>query len=387
MKILIAHNNYRSEVPSGENRVVAAEIELLRSAGGVEVIPMIEESDSIQTGGIASIANAIPGPIYSPAGVRRFRHLLQAEKPDVVHLHNVFPLISPWVIRIARSSGIPVVHTVHNYRHSCVKGVHYRDGRVCTDCDGKQFRTPAIRHACYRDSRLQSVPMVASQRIHRTPWRNLDAVVALTSFMRDRLVKDGFPCERITIRPSWAPDPGKPGLPGSDVIYVGRLDHAKGIQLLLKAWQLSNDGHRRQLRIIGDGPLREMVQTAAMADPTVHFEGSVSPVAIADAMRSCGLVVVPSLWFEGYPLVIAEAFSHGRPILTVEGGATSSIVDTTCGWVTEPNPEALAWRISELSDSEVADRAVGARARYESENTPLQALDSLLSIYQRLVGQ
>src|SRR3954453_22081203 len=126
MRVLAAHNRYRSAAPSGENRVVDEEIHHLRGAG-IDVVPMIEESDRLDAAGFRQMADAAVGPVYSFAGMRRFDGLVRQTKPDLVHLHNVFPLISPQIIRKAKEYGLAVVQTVHNYRHTCVKGVHFRD--------------------------------------------------------------------------------------------------------------------------------------------------------------------------------------------------------------------------------------------------------------------
>src|SRR4051794_15577628 len=169
MRVLVAHNRYRASSPSGENQLVAAEIDLLR-AGGVDVVPLLTDSDDL-TGPLGALRGA-PGPIYSPSGVRGFKRLLAQTRPDVVHLHNVYPLISPYVVRVAARAGVPVVQTVHNYRHGCVNGLHLRDGHPCTDCLGTRLGLPAVRHGCYRDSRLQTVPMTIGQVVHRPTWND-----------------------------------------------------------------------------------------------------------------------------------------------------------------------------------------------------------------------
>src|SRR3954453_10594214 len=152
MRVLVAHNFYRSESPSGENQLVRAEVALLRD-GGVDVVEMFADSDDLA--GVRGALRAAPGPVYSPEGVRRFSRLLESSRPDVVHLHQVTPLISPWVVRVAGRYGVPVVQTVHAYRHGCTNGVHLRDGHVCTDCVGTRLGLPAERHGCYRGSLAQ----------------------------------------------------------------------------------------------------------------------------------------------------------------------------------------------------------------------------------------
>ena len=269
MRVLVAHNLYRSSAPSGENQLVRAEIGLLRD-GGVDVVEMLEDSDTIP-GGPAGVLRAAPGPIYSPSGVRRFERLLVSTRPDVVHLHQVQPLISPWVVRVAGKHGVPVVQTVHNYRHGCANGLHLRDGRVCTDCVGTRLGLPAVQHGCYRDSRLQTLPVSIGMVAHRRTWQEgVARYLALTPFMRDMLISYGLPADRITVRPTWVPDPGFAGEPGRDVLYVGRLDEAKGIDRLLDAWALARRSGldpQQRLVVAGDGPLRDLVVAAAASRP------------------------------------------------------------------------------------------------------------------------
>ena len=388
MRVLVAHNFYRSSAPSGENQLVKAEVALLRE-GGVDVVEMFEDSDTIP-GGVAGMLRAAPGPIYSPSGVRRFERLLQTSRPDIVHLHQVQPLISPWVIRVARKHGIPVVHTVHAYRHGCVTGLHIRDGHVCTDCVGTRLGLPAVKHGCYRGSRIQTVPVTIGIDVHRRTWNDgVARILALTPFMRDMLVSYGMPADRITIRPTWVPDPGSAGEPGRDVLYVGRLDEAKGIDRVLDAWALARRGglHPQQrLVVAGDGPLRNLVTAALDVDPMITWLGQVAPERIAQAMGDAAYVVVPSRVFEGYPLAVAEAFGRGRAVLTVSGGSVGSIVDDKTGWVVDPTAEALAHALTSIDADQATSRGAAARTSYEQNNTPEAGLSSLLAVYNAVVG-
>lgn len=377
MRVLVAHNLYRSASPSGENQLVRAEVALLRD-GGVDVVEMFEDSDTIP-GGLRGVLRSAPGPIYSPSGVQRFERLLLSSRPDVVHLHQVQPLISPWVVRVARTHNVPVVQTVHAYRHGCVNGVHLREGRVCTDCVGTRFSLPAVRHGCYRGSRIQSVPVTIGLDLHRGTWRDgVARFLALTPFMRDMLVSYGLPSSRITVRPTWVPDPGVARSPGRDVLFVGRLDEAKGADRLLDAWAVAES--ERRLVVAGDGPLGDRVR----ADPRVVALGQVSPAEVGRAMDDAAYVVVPSRVFEGYPLVVAEAFARGRPVLTVSGGSVGTIVDEATGWVVEPTVDALAGALGSITNDDVVARSAAARARYLAESTPEQGLASLLATYDEV---
>lgn len=380
MRVLVAHNFYRSDAPSGENQLVRAEAELLRD-GGVEVTELFTDSDDIPSGPRGALL-AAPGPVYARDGVRRFSALLEQQRPDVVHLHNVFPLISPYVVRVAGRLGVPVVQTVHNYRHSCVNGLHLRDGHPCTDCLGTRLGLPGVQHGCYRGSRTQTVPMTIGQVVHRRTWRDgVARYLALTPFMRDTLTASGIDAERITIRPTWVPDPGDAGPPGRDVLYVGRLDEAKGVDRLLEAWRAGGSASGRSLVVVGDGPLAPLVEEAVASDPTLRWRGRLDPAGVAEAMRDAAYVVVPSRFFEGYPLVVAEAFGRGRAVLTVSGGSVGTIVDDATGWVVEPTVSALAEAFGAVTDATAADRGRGARARYERDSTPDRGLATLLDVY------
>lgn len=384
MKVLIAHNRYRSTAPSGENRAVDADIALLLGAG-VDVVPMIEESDSLAGSGLPGMALAAVGPVYSPSGLARFRRLLAEERPEIVHLHNVYPLISPWVIRVAHQRNVPVVHTAHNYRHTCVNGLHYRDGHICDDCLGRRVALPAVRHGCYRGSRPQSVPMAVGQALHRSTWASVDRHLALTPFMKERLVAGGLPAERITVRPSWSADPGPQPPPGRDILFLGRLDESKGVSLLLAAWGQASEKQGR-LVIAGAGPLLPAVREAAALDPSVVCMGAVDAPRVSELISGCGVVVVPSLVYEGFPLTVVEAFAHGRPVAVTDGGSASSVVPAGCGWSIPAQVDAWrAWFTTLKADNRPAMGAA-ARRHWEAELSPDRALAALVTAYEDVLA-
>jgi glycosyltransferase involved in cell wall biosynthesis len=385
MKVLICHNRYRSNSPSGENQVVDSEMSLLRSAG-VEVIQMIEDSDSIVSGGLIVKGNAALGPLYSPKGVRRFKSVLREEHPDLIHLHNVFPLISPAVVRTAKAAGVPIVQTIHNYRHTCVNGLHFRDGHLCDDCIGRRVAYPAVLHGCYRGSRPQSVAMALGQAAHRGTWGMVDKLIALTPLMARRLLAAGFEEKQIAVRPSWTADPGEPASPGADFLYLGRLEEAKGINLLLEAWRLSKAGSGRRLRIAGTGPSEEHIRSMAMLEDNVHYLGHLDRREVAAAMQHCGVVVIPSLWYEGLPLTFVEALAHGRPVIVNHGTSTASMVTDELAWCVRPTVGSWRETIDMITQDDIEARGMAARKLYSETCSPPAALKSLLQIYEDLLG-
>lgn len=386
MKILVCHNRYRSNSPSGENRVVDDEIALMRGAG-IDVVPMIEESDSLTSAGHLQMANAALGPFYSPTGVRRFKALLREERPDVVHLHNIFPLISPAVVRVAKAAGVPTVQTVHNYRHTCVSGLHFRDGHQCNDCVSCRIAYPAILHRCYRGSRLQSAAMVIGQTTRRGTWHMADKFVTLTPFMARRLLAAGLEEKQIIVRPSWTADPGQCATLGEDFLYLGRLEEAKGVSLLLQAWCSRKNRGTQRLRIAGTGPLEDWIRSLTATEDGMDYMGQLDRDQVAAETQRCGIVVVPSLCYEGFPLAVVEALAHGRPVMVNRGTSTASAVSDEFAWRIQPTADSWRETIDSIRQDDVKARGLAARKRYVESHSPSTALKSLVRIYESLLGR
>jgi glycosyltransferase involved in cell wall biosynthesis len=385
VKVLIAHNRYRSDQPSGENLIVDAEIELL-TRHGVEVVPFLRASDDIASMGALDTLDVALGPIRSRSGVSMFRRLLHDTRPDVVHVHNVFPLLSPWIIRETNAQRVPVVMTVHNFRLDCVAGTYLRDGRLCTDCSGLRIATPALRHGCYRGSRIQSLPMVVGRALHRSTWSQVDRFIVLSPFHRAFLERLGVPASRIVIRPTSTPDPGSTTPVGRDVVFIGRLSEQKGIRILLDAWRASHASNGRRLHMVGDGELRASVDAAARADDTVLVHGGLSADQTAAVLRDGGVVVIPSLGFEGGPLVFTEALSHGRAVIASDIGGLATAVDDEIGWrVPAGDAAALARTLDSLEQEDLEARGAAARRRYLSTYSPAVNTPLLLNTYAQLV--
>jgi len=309
MKILVAHNFYSSATPSGENAAVVRDVAALRGAGH-DVRELFQRSDDINF--IALVRAG--GGIRAVEPARRLRKLLRTEwRPDVVHVHNVFPLLTSSVVRTAADEGLPVVQTLHNYRRTCAAGTHFRDARVCEDCTTTRIPWPAVAHGCYRGARVQTLPVTVNQVLDQRVWDRLDAHIALTDYTRSRLVDRGVPAAAIVVRPTSVQDPGPPSRPGSNLLFVGRLSEEKGPTLLLEAWNRSTASVRRKLEIIGDGPQAAEVAARAAASSNVLFAGRQGPEAVASAMQRAAALVLPSLWYEGFPTVVTEAFATGEP--------------------------------------------------------------------------
>jgi glycosyltransferase involved in cell wall biosynthesis len=386
VKVVVAHNRYREAVPSGENVIVDTEIAQL-AAAGVEVVPFLRSSDSIRELPLAQKALLPLAPISGRAAQRDLSALLGEQRPDVLHLHNPYPLLSPEVVRTAHDHGVPVVQTVHNYRHVCSSGLYFRDGHNCRDCRGKAFGWPAVVHRCYRGSAAQSAVMATTLALHRGTWRSVDRYVALTDRIAAHLVDYGIPADRIVVKPNGLPDPGEPAPLGDGFLYAARLSPEKGLALLLAAWRRHPDGALGPLRIAGDGELRPLAERAAAERDDVTYLGPLDRTQMAAARRAAAVIVAVPTWDDVLPTVILEAMAAGRPVVgTAVGGIPYLLGEgSPAGWLVAPDPDALAAALP-IARSEAARVASAARDRYLRAFHPDVLTGRLIEIYTDLTA-
>ncbi len=413
----MAHNRYREAQPSGENTIVDAEIAQL-TAAGVEVLPFLRSSDEIPSMSKPAKALLPISPIWAPKAQHDLDRLLTEHRPDVLHLHNPYPLLSPWVVRTAHKRGVPVVQTVHNYRQVCSSGLYFRDGVICQDCRGRALGVPAIVHRCYRNSRAQSALMATTLAVHRPTWKSVDRYIALTTAVADHLRDYGIPEERIVVKPNAVPDPGTPAPVGNGFLFMGRLSPEKGLDLLLAAWRRHPVGALGPLRIAGDGELRPLAEAAAAERPDVLYLGQLDRSGVRAALADSSVVLATSTWHDVLPTVIIEALASGRPVLgTALGGipylvgadgprepagtgpaevATAAPGDGhvalpvgvqrgEAGWVVAPEADALAAALP-LAAAEATALAPAARSRYERTFHPDVITKRLIDIYAGLAA-
>ncbi len=370
MKILCVHNYYGSSAPSGENIVFETEAALLERREH-EVMKFLRHSDDIRGGGIFGTVRGGLSTPWNPWSAAAIRREVERFQPEVVHVHNTFPLLSPAVFRAIGRRAARVL-TLHNYRLFCPAAIPMRAGRACTECLDRKSAWPALRHGCYRGSRLATTPLAFSVALHRlvgTWTRHVDAFIALSSFQQKLMVEAGLPRDRVHVKPNFYagnPQPCPWAQRGRYVVFVGRLSIEKGVEDLVRAW-LKWGASAPELRILGDGPLRESLQKLAFSLPglQIRFLGQLPAV---DAERQIGeaqLLVLPSICFEGFPMVIREAFAYGTPAAVSDIGPLPSIVkDGVSGVVFPPlDPGSLCLRVRSAWTTPGLLESLGARAR------------------------
>lgn len=392
MHILVVHNRYASAQPSGENKVVDQEVELLR-AGGHRVELFERRSDDI---GSMSLLAKVGVPLRVPwnAAVRsELAGRLRAERPDVVHVHNVFPLLSPAVLAACADAGVPAVATLHNYTQVCPPGTLQRDGLPCTECVGAT-PLPAVRHGCYRGSRLATVPLAVSLSANRKRWwTGVERFLCISAAQRDVLVNAGMPAERLAVKHNFVPDPDDRRTDGGEhLLYLGRLAEAKGVRLLMAAWDelAASGGVGVPLVIAGTGPLEAEVTAWAAGRDDVRYVGLLDTAECQKAIARSVAVVAPSTWLEAFGLVVVEAMAAGVPVVAAGHGAFVELVeDGVTGLLHEPGESAsLASRIRRIAAEPDRNRQMGeaARRRYEQGFSPAVGLDRLVEEYRTAIA-
>jgi len=357
----MAHNFYQQH--GGEDKCFFAESELLR-VNGHDLSTYTLHNDAISyIGGIKAAGLAV----WNRGAYNELSGLIRSKKPEIVHFHNTFPLMSPAALWAAKHHECAVVCTLHNYRLICPVGTLIRNGRICEDCTRRMIPWPGVVHGCYRDSRLASAAVASTLFIHRLlqTWSDkVDSFIVLTEFARGKFIEGGIPADKIFVKPNFVdPDPG-PSEGGRDyALFVGRLSPEKGIDTLLTAW--NKLAHKMTLRIVGAGPLSSQVMSASSQLEEVEFLGHKQTSEVMDLMAGAAFVVVPSIWYETFGLVIVEAFAKAKPVIASRLGAMTELVrEGYTGLHFEPgNPDDLAAKVTWAVDHPREMRTMGQNAR------------------------
>lgn len=390
MKILLVHNSYRQA--GGEDVVFDQELQLLERHGHQVVTYLRSNHELAELSAIEQIG-LVNRIISAEDSKQDIQKILRDEKPDLVHAHNTFMMVSPSIYEVCKQEGVPVLQTLHNYRLLCPAATFFRDGHVCEECTEHGLMR-SVTHGCYRASRAATAAVALMLQVHRArgTWDDtVDGFIALTQFARNKFIERGLPAEKIHVKPNFVyPDPGERSTPGNYGLFAGRLSPEKGVSTLLEAWDRLQTP--MPLVIVGDGPLRADLEAEAARRnlQQVTFRGRLTITETRAAMKQAAFLIVPSLWYEAFSLNIAEAFACGIPVICSRLGAMQeNVSDRRTGLhFNAGDSEDLAAKVDWARTHSLELAAMGRKARleYERRFSPEVNYSQLMEIYEQTVG-
>jgi glycosyltransferase involved in cell wall biosynthesis len=378
------HNFY--QIAGGEDAVFKNEMTLLKNNGHDVIIYTV---DNATITSVFAKFCLLLNTAFSFSQYRKIKAILQTELPAVVHVHNYFPLISPAVFYACKKAGIPVVHTLHNYRAVCPTALLMHDNKINeTSLKGSAWWTVTKR--VYRNSFIGSLALACMVELHKLlgTWQTkVDRFIALTEFSRQKYMEAGWPAEKISVKPNFIEDPFDTATTvhkdGGYALYVGRLSEEKGIDILLDAWA----GVGLPLKIIGDGPLKSSVESNALT--AVEYLGLKKKDEVLELVQNADFIIMASTWYEGFPMVLVEAFACGTPALVACLGSMKEIViPNKIGLHFEAgNADDLAEKVQWMIDNPAEVKKMGGNARkeYLAKYTPEKNYEMLMDIYQQAI--
>lgn len=387
MRILIAHNHYNQA--GGEDAVVKTESALLKKFNQ-EVYLYERHNKEIDSYSLFKKLNFLLRLDWSKDSYRQIKKIIREFRPDVAHFHNIFFVMTPSVYFACKEEGVPVVQSQHNFRLICSNGLLFRDNQVCEECVQKTLWR-GVYHRCYKNSRLATALVVRMLQKHwkQDTWRKMiDLHIALSEFSRQKLVAGGIPPHKIVVKPNFIyPDSKNQRTDRGYALYVGRLSVEKGVYVLLDAWKSIKN---LPLKIMGDGPLSGRLQSYVESQGIhqVDFLGYVPEGRYEECMKGAKILIVPSVCYENFPRVIAEAFSYGIPVVASRLGSMEELVkDKETGLLFRAgDPHDLKEKITWMLEhgDELEQMGKKARREYEEKYAAETSYKNLMDIYRKV---
>lgn len=392
MKVMLIHNRYIKE--GGEDIVFNLEKSLLESRG-IYTSEFIVSNKEIN---INSVANSLLiglNTVWSFKNYNRLKHEIKRIKPDIIHVHNTFPLLSPSIYWAINKLGIPIVQTLHNYRFVCANALLLRNDKPCENCVAYNL-WPALRYRCYRGSFLATLPVAGMIELHRflgTYTQKVDAYIALTQFAKSIFVKAGLPQNKIFVKPNFIFDHtysfSRPMVQKNQVVFVGRISPEKGLDILLEAWSKLR-GNTTKLAIIGDGPEKNYLQQKYSHLTNVEWRGWLNREQVLNEMATSHVVVIPSKWYEGFPMIVVESYAVGTPVIAPMHAAFPEIIrEGLNGWLFKPGCSDSLYnileKISSLNSIHREFLNKKARETYLENYSAEKNYEMLINIYNKVL--
>jgi glycosyltransferase involved in cell wall biosynthesis len=384
MRILVGHNFYQQ--PGGEDAVFRSEVAMLKSFGH-EVCLYERHNDEIKPDILSRISQAA-SMRYSKNSYDQMRSLIRSFKPDVAHFHNIFYMMTPSVLNACKDEGVPVVLSLHNFRLVCINGLFFRDGKPCEDCLSGS-RMSGIIHRCYRGSLAFSALAadMTDYHWHQNTWNSVvDRFIVATEFSKKKYIQAGIPSDKLKVLPHFVQEPPQSDRTKSNyALYAGRLSQEKGVDVLLKAWR---DIKEVPLYIVGRGPKQQEMEGYIKKHgmTNVKILGFLESQEYHKVLSQARFLVVPSVCYENFPIVVAEAFSYGLPVVASRLGTFEEIIeDNFNGRLFAPDDAVdLASKVLDIiaDEKQYEKLCENARKAFEAKYTSVQHYQNLVRIYE-----
>lgn len=396
MKILAIHNFHRKGSASGDDQVFKSETALLE-AHGHQVLRYTDINDRFDSAGPLGKLAGVLGMLWSRRNYQGVRELIRREKPDIVHIHTFFPLLSPSVLYAAKREGCKVVATLHDTRFVCPCATSLRGNQLCNACgDGHYLRM--CRYGCFKGSKIQSLPVAAIFKYHRMRrsfYEQIDRYICLNDNQIRLLVEIGFDRRKIVKKYNFVPDAQAaissqvpPSLPERYVVFYGRIGEEKGVRILERIWEQLPE---IPLVVMGGGPLENEFRDWAEGRENVFFLGYTPHEACLAIVKGAQFVVFPSIWYEGCSMVEIEAESLGKAIVATDLGFSSEAIDEGRNGYKVPlgDVDGFVQKIRGLWNDPDTCSTMGREARrdYESKYTEEDNYRQLMEIYRKILQE
>lgn len=396
-RILQVHNFY--QIPGGEDVVVRNEKRLLEEHGH-RVYTYYRSNEELKKYGVFGKLFLPFTAVYSFKTCREVKRMIRENQIDIVHVHNTLTMVSPSVFYAAFKCGVPVVQTLHNFRMLCPAGSFFRNNVICEECVAGGLRC-AVRHKCYRNSKLQSLISAAILQIHRMlgTYRKVN-FICLTEFNRNKLLssldtgslpdrKKVVDASRVYIKPNFTFAEGI--IPSSSpeteeyFLFAGRVEALKGVDIAIKAFEKIP---QKQLYIAGTGPMLEEMQTYVREHQmqNVKFLGYLQKAEMTERFYHAKAVIMTSQCYEAFAMTIAEAYSYGVPVIAGRVGNMEGMVKEGITGVKFQYDSAgdLAEKIQEFEQMDIAAMKENAREFYQNRLRPEDNYKKLIEIYESI---
>jgi glycosyltransferase involved in cell wall biosynthesis len=382
MRILLLHTFYQQK--GGEDAVVKFEQSLLSQSEDVRTLTF--ENLRGLTG-----ARQFLFSLWNVPAAKKLKKAILEFNPDVIHMHNLHFAIGPVAIRVANRAGVPIVLTLHNYRLLCPSTTLTYKGKLFTNSVTSYFPWKAVANRVYRNSFFQTFWLAFVLWFHRRlgTWKMVGKYIALTEFARTLFINSSFGItpDKFVVKPNFVNQPDfLPAVRLDNFLFVGRLSGEKGIHVLLATFsQISI-----KICIAGDGPLKQVVENACRLSPNIEYLGNLDSGGVSEVMRSCTALIFPSIWYEGMPMTILEAFSLGTPVIAADlGGISTMIRHGYNGLHFNPaddgdlTKQIKYWQSLSIEEKNII--SLNARTTYKELYTPQSNLKKCLAVYNSVI--